>query len=80
MSGVAPVRAKWRETIDYMLWFYTPFRRMRAQDVYELVSTRAFSAQGLYLNLGYWKAARSIDEACAALAMLVAETRRDRAG
>jgi cyclopropane fatty-acyl-phospholipid synthase-like methyltransferase len=38
-----------------------------------LLATRAFTANGLYLNLGYWKTARNIDEACKALAMLVAE-------
>lgn len=38
-----------------------------------MLATRAFTENGLYLNLGYWKTARTIDEACAALAMLVAE-------
>jgi SAM-dependent methyltransferase len=38
-----------------------------------LLTTRAFTANGLYLNLGYWKTARTIDEACEALATLVAE-------
>lgn len=63
----------WRRALAYFLWFYTPFKRMTARDIYELVSTDAYSSNGLYLNLGYWKDARTIDEACAALAMLVAE-------
>jgi cyclopropane fatty-acyl-phospholipid synthase-like methyltransferase len=67
-------RGNLREALDYLLWFYTPFKRMNARDIYELISTNAYSAEGLYLNLGYWKEARTIDEACAALAMLVAET------
>ena len=67
-------RNRWREAIDYFSWLYTPFKRMSARDIYELVSTNALSSEGLYLNLGYWKNARTIDEACAALAMLVAET------
>ena len=76
MSGTtaAAPRGKLREALDYLLWFYTPFKRMSASDIYELVSTNAYSGQGLYLNLGYWKTARTIDEACVAMAMLVAET------
>ncbi len=67
-------RGKLREALDYLLWFYTPFKTMSASDIYELVSTNAYSGEGLYLNLGYWKTARTIDEACVAMAMLVAET------
>jgi ubiquinone/menaquinone biosynthesis C-methylase UbiE len=47
---------------------------MTAPDIYELVSTNAFTARGLYLNLGYWKTARTIDQACEALADLVGRT------
>jgi len=42
-------------------------------DLYGWLSTRAFTARGFYLNLGYWKTAETIDEACEALAALVAE-------
>lgn len=56
-----------------MAWAYTPFQRLAARELYGLLATRAFTAHGLYLNLGYWKTARTIDEACAALAALVAE-------
>lgn len=74
-SDVQPApRSKWRESLDYFLWFYTPFKPMTASDIYELVSTNAFSGKGLYLNLGYWKIARTIDDACEAMAMLVAES------
>ena len=66
-------RGKLREAIDYFLWFYTPYKKMSASDIYELISTHSYSREGLYLNLGYWKNARTIDEACVALAMLVAE-------
>ena len=41
--------------------------------LYSRLATRAFTERGLWLNLGYWKEAQSIDEACAALAMLGAE-------
>jgi ubiquinone/menaquinone biosynthesis C-methylase UbiE len=57
----------------FAAWAYTPFQRLAARDLYGLLATRAFTASGLYLNLGYWKTARTIDEACAALAALVAE-------
>ena len=67
-------RAGLREAITYALWGYTPFRRLSARGLYELVSTNGFTAQGFYLNLGYWQDARSIDAACPALAALVAET------
>lgn len=67
-------RFRLREAVNYFLWFYTPFRPMTARGIYELVSTNAFTAHGLYLNLGYWKDARTIDEACEALVRLIAET------
>lgn len=74
MSTTIPARGKLREALDYLLWFYTPFKRMSARDIYELVSTHSFSKRGLYLNLGYWRDAKTIDEACEAMAMLVAES------
>ena len=73
-SSNTAVRSKWREALDYFLWFYTPFKPMSASDIYELVSTNAYSGKGLYLNLGYWKTARTIDEACVDMAMLVANS------
>lgn len=42
--------------------------------LYSRLATRAFTERGLWLNLGYWREAQTIDEACAALAVLVAET------
>jgi len=63
-----------REAWGYLRWFYWPFGAMSARDIYELVSTNAFSNDGLYLNLGYWKDAASIDEACEGMARLLAET------
>jgi ubiquinone/menaquinone biosynthesis C-methylase UbiE len=62
------------EAASYFLWFYTPFLPMTARSIYELVSTNAFTAEGLYLNLGYWKDAPTIDDACQALVRLVADT------
>ena len=79
-SSTTAVRSKWREALDYFLWFYTPFKPMSASDIYELVSTNAYSGKGLYLNLGYWKTARTIDEACVDMAMLVANSAEVGAG
>jgi ubiquinone/menaquinone biosynthesis C-methylase UbiE len=67
-------RGRLQEAIDFVLWAYTPFRMMGAADLYDLISTNAFTAEGLYLNLGYWKEAQTIDQACKAMAGLVAET------
>ena len=63
-------RAGLREAVDVLL----RARPLTARALYGLLSTRAFTARGLYLNLGYWKTARTIDQACEALAELVAET------
>ena len=42
--------------------------------LYRLASTNAFSERGLYLNLGYWPEARTIDAACEAMVELVGRT------
>lgn len=59
--------------LGLFLWAWTPFRPLAAADLYGLLATRAFTTEGLYLNLGHWREARTIDEACPALADLVAE-------
>jgi cyclopropane fatty-acyl-phospholipid synthase-like methyltransferase len=75
-ASTAPVArmSRWRETWGYFKWFFNPWGSLSARDLYELVSTRAFSKTGLYLNLGYWKDAKTIDEACVAMARLVSDT------
>jgi SAM-dependent methyltransferase len=65
--------ARLGDATRFAVWAFTPFQRLAARELYSLLATRAFTEKGLYLNLGYWKTARTIDEACAALAMLVAE-------
>jgi SAM-dependent methyltransferase len=62
------------DAMKFLLWAYTPFQRMGPSGLYDLLSTRAFTENGLYLNLGYWEHARTIDEACVAMASLLAET------
>jgi SAM-dependent methyltransferase len=74
-GGTGP-RTRLGDAARFVAWAYTPFQSLAARDLYGLLDTRAFTAEGLYLNLGYWKSARSIDEACAALACLVAEAAR----
>ena len=73
-ADAGAARGTLREALDYVLWAYTPFRPMSARGIYELVSTNAFTERGLWLNLGYWKTAETIDQACEALALLVADT------
>ncbi|CAH2601300.1 Class I SAM-dependent methyltransferase [Rhodovastum atsumiense] len=50
------------------------FRPLTARRIYAFLSTNAFTARGLYLNLGYWPRAGGIDEACEALVELIGET------
>ena len=71
--GATRPRPSLGDAVRLAAWAYTPFQRLAARDLYGLLATRAFTANGLYLNLGYWKTARTIDEACEALATLVAE-------
>ena len=72
-SATRRPRLRLGDTARFAAWAFTPFQHMAARELYGLLATRAFTKNGLYLNLGYWKAARTIDEACAALATLVAE-------
>ncbi|MCB1919344.1 MAG: class I SAM-dependent methyltransferase [Candidatus Competibacteraceae bacterium] len=65
-----------KEALSYLWWFYTPFRAKSVSDIYELISTNAYSGDGLYLNLGYWKEADNIDDACRAMARLCADQAR----
>ncbi|MBC7431445.1 MAG: methyltransferase domain-containing protein [Rubritepida sp.] len=74
-SAIATKRplARLEDAARFAAWAFTPFHRLAARELYGLLAARAFTANGLYLNLGYWKTSRTIDEACAALAMLVAD-------
>ena len=42
--------------------------------LYRIASTHAFSERGLYLNLGYWETATTIDDACEAMVKLIGQT------
>jgi ubiquinone/menaquinone biosynthesis C-methylase UbiE len=52
-------------------WFLNPFQRPTVPSVYDLIGTDSPTASGLYLNLGYWREAVDLDQACEALVELV---------
>jgi cyclopropane fatty-acyl-phospholipid synthase-like methyltransferase len=71
-----PHTSSWRETLAYLNWLFNPRQRLDTEAVYDLLSTRALTEQGLYLNLGYWAEAKDLDAASTALVDLVAEQAR----
>jgi SAM-dependent methyltransferase len=50
------------------------FPTLPVRVLYGIASTHAFTERGLYLNLGYWPEAKTIDEACEAMVELVGRT------
>ena len=76
MSPPERPRGRWRRTAGYLNWLFNPVHGLDAPGIYELLSTGSATEQGLYLNLGYWQRATSIDEASQDLARLVAGTAR----
>ena len=70
----SPRRGRLREALGYLRWCDLPWRTTAVTGDYDLLATRAPSDHGLYLNLGYWREARTIDDACRALVHLVAAT------
>ena len=62
-----------RESLRYLNWVYNPFQSLDVSQGYDLLSTRAPTGRGLWLNLGYWRDARTLDDACVAMADLLAE-------
>jgi len=67
-------RGRLRESVGYLNWLYNPLCALDARGVYDLISTRTPTERGLYLNLGFWQTATTVDEASEALALLVGET------
>jgi ubiquinone/menaquinone biosynthesis C-methylase UbiE len=57
----------------YLNWLLNPFHGLETTEIYDLIGTTALTEHRLYLNLGYWRDADTIDEASEALALLVAE-------
>jgi erythromycin 3''-O-methyltransferase len=74
-------RSTWRRSLKDNLMLLSLLlipSKQRAHAVYEVVSTdNLLTEKSLYLNLGYWKdSPRGMDEACEAMATLLAETAR----
>jgi hypothetical protein len=57
----------------YLNWLFNPFHGLKTTEVYDLIGTSSLAENALYLNLGYWRNADTIDEASEALALLVAK-------
>ncbi len=57
----------------YLNWIFNPSHGLSTSQVYDLIDKSSPTANGLYLNLGYWRNAATMDDASDALAMLVAE-------
>lgn len=62
-----------RESLHLLNWLYNPFQSLDVSAVYDALSTRAPTERGLWLNLGYWRDARTLDDACDAMAALLAD-------
>ena len=63
-----------RKNLGYLNWLLNPRHGLDASGIYDLLSTGSPTEHGLYLNLGYWRDASTIDEASDALATLAAES------
>ena len=57
----------------YLNWLFNPFHGLKTTEVYDLIGTTSLTENALYLNLGYWQDADTIDEASEELALLVAK-------
>jgi cyclopropane fatty-acyl-phospholipid synthase-like methyltransferase len=63
-----------KKTLDYASWAYLPSKRLSTRQLYELIATDTVAQRGLFINMGYWKTATSVDQACEAMVELVGET------
>jgi ubiquinone/menaquinone biosynthesis C-methylase UbiE len=71
--STAPSSASLSDSLRLVNWIYNPFQSLDVAGVYNLLSTHAPTERGLWLNLGYWRAAQTLDDACEAMAALVAD-------
>jgi len=62
--------------LAYLNWLLNPFHGLSTSEVYDLIGTASPTGNALYLNLGYWREAETVDDASAALATLVADAGR----
>ena len=63
---------KLRESLRYLNWVFNPLQSLDVIQVYDLLSIRCPTERGLWLNLGYWPRAQTLDDACIAMAELLA--------
>lgn len=56
----------------YLNWLARPTHGLSTSQVYDLIGTASPTEDALYLNLGYWRTATTMDDASRALALLVA--------
>ncbi|MEM9209737.1 MAG: methyltransferase domain-containing protein [Pseudomonadota bacterium] len=59
--------------LRYSNWIFNPAHGLSTSQVYDLIDKSSPTENGLYLNLGYWRDASTMDDASDALALLVAE-------
>ena len=57
----------------YLNWLLNPFHGLKTTEVYDLIGATSLTEHALFLNLGYWRDAHTIDDASEALALLVAK-------
>ena len=79
MPPSIPTPGAARDRLGYFNWLYNPFQRLKVTEVYDLLGTDVATENAFYLNLGYWSEGaladdRSLDDACQALAALVADS------
>jgi len=60
----------------YLNWLLNPVHGRSTSQVYDLIGIAALTDNALYLNLGYWQEADTIEDASEALALLVADAGR----
>lgn len=63
-----------KKTLEYASWAYLPGTRLSTAQLYELIATDTVAHEGLFINMGYWRDAQCIDQACEAMVQLLAET------
>jgi len=73
MPDATAPRFSLREGLHYLNWLLNPLHGFGVTNVYDLLADRSATQNGLYLNLGYWERAETLDEASEALAGLVGD-------
>lgn len=72
--GARTWRGRAKETLDYAAWAYLPRGSWSTTRLYGLIGTDTVAEIGRYINLGYWKDAAGVEQACVAMVRLLGET------